>query len=115
MDGGQAELEPMLSTYLTNLSRPTLYPNPDQRIAARLTAQVYQLIALLELQRGDFIAAQKDGTQALVYSQLSRDWNLYIAAQIRLAAIFTARKRVGSALNAYNLSLIHISEPTRLG
>src|SRR5450755_1102280 len=59
MDGGQAELEPMLSTYLTNLSRPTLYPNPDQRIAARLTAQVYQLIALLELQRGDFIAAQR--------------------------------------------------------
>ena len=110
MDGGQAELEPMLSTYLTNLSRPTLYPNPDQRIAARLTAQVYQLIALLELQRGDFIAAQKDGTQALVYSQLSRDWNLYIASQIRLAAIFTARKRVGSALNAYNDALRRVTE-----
>jgi transcriptional regulator with XRE-family HTH domain len=110
MAGGQAELEPMLSTYLTNLSRPTLYPNPDQRVAARLTAQVYQLLALLELQRGDFIAAQKDGTQALVYSQLSRDWNLYIAAQIRLAAIFTARKRVGSALNAYNDALRRVTE-----
>ncbi len=110
MDGGQTELEPMLSGYLTNLSRPTLYPNPDQRVAARLTAQVYQLLALLELQRGDFIAAQKDGTQALVYSQLSRDWNLYIASQIRLASIFTARKRVGSALNAYNDALRRVTE-----
>ncbi len=110
MDGSQTELEPMLSTYLTNLSRPTLYPNPEQRVAARLTAQVYQLLALLELQRGDFIAAQKDGTQALVYSQLSRDWNLYIASQIRLASIFTARKRVGSALNAYNDALRRVTE-----
>ena len=99
MAGGQAELERILPGYLTQLSRPTLYPNPEQRVAARLTAQVYQLLALLELQRGDFVAAQKDGTQALVYSQLSRDWNLYIASQIRLAAIFTARRRVGSALN----------------
>ncbi len=110
MIGGQAELERLLPTYLTNLSRPTLYPNPEQKVAARLTSQVYQLLALLELQRGDFVAAQKDGTQALVYSQLSKDWNLYIAAQIRLASIFSARKRVGSALNAYNDALRRVTE-----
>src|SRR6266487_2075125 len=109
MIGGQAELERLLPSYLTNLSRPTLYPNPEQRVAARLTAQAYQLIALLELQRGDFVAAQKDGTQALVYSQLSKDWNLYIASQIRLASIFTARKRIGSALSAYNDALRRVT------
>src|SRR6266516_3929194 len=110
MIGGQAELERLLPSYLTNLSRPTLYPNPEQRVAARLTAQAYQLIALLELQRGDFVTAQKDATQALVYSQLSKDWNLYIASQIRLASIFTARKRIGSALNAYNDALRRVTE-----
>jgi transcriptional regulator with XRE-family HTH domain len=110
MAGNQSELERMLPDFLSNLSKPTLYPNPEQRVAARLTAQVYQLLALLELQRGDFVAAQRDGTQALIYSQLSRDGNLYIASQIRLAAIFTARKRIGSALNAYNEALRHVTE-----
>jgi tetratricopeptide (TPR) repeat protein len=109
MTGGQAELERLLPVYLKNLARPTLSPGPDQKTAARLTAQVYQLTALLELQRGDFIAAQMNGTQALVYSQLSKDWNLYIASQICLASIFSARKRVGSALSAYNDALRRVS------
>jgi transcriptional regulator with XRE-family HTH domain len=109
MIGGQVELERLLPTYLANLSKPTLYPNPDQKVAARLTAQVYQLTALLELQRGDFVAAQNNGTQALIYSQLSKDWNLYIASQIRLASIFTARERVGSALSAYNDALRRVT------
>ncbi|QBD80485.1 hypothetical protein EPA93_32735 [Ktedonosporobacter rubrisoli] len=109
MTGGQAELERLLPPYLNNLTRPTLYPGPDQRVAAGLTAQVYQLTALLELQRGDFVAAQMNGTQALVYSQLSKDWNIYIASQLRLASIFTARKRVGSALSAYNDALWRVN------
>jgi len=109
MVGGQAELEHLLPTYLAKLSKPTLYPGPDQKAAARLTALVYQLTALLELQRGDFVAAQTNGTQALVYSQLSKDWNVYIASQIRLATIFSARKRVGSALSAYNDALRRVS------
>ncbi len=109
MVGGQTELERLVPNYLTNLSKPALYPGPDQPIAARLTAQTYQLLALLELQRGDFVTAQKDSTQALVYSQLSKDWNLYVAAQLRLAAIFSVRKRVGSALSAYNDALRHVT------
>ncbi|TMC20243.1 MAG: helix-turn-helix transcriptional regulator [Chloroflexi bacterium] len=109
MNGGQAELERLLPTYLSNLSKPTLYPGSEQKAAAGLTAQVYQLLALLELQHGDFINAQANGTQALVYSQLAKDWNLYIASQLRLAAIFTARKRTGSALSAYNEALKRVN------
>ncbi len=109
MVGGQVELERLVPNYLVNLNKPTLYPGPDQPTAARLTAQAHQLQALLELQRGDFVAAQKDSTQALVYSQLSQDWNLYIASQLRMAAIFSVRKRVGSALSAYNDALHHIT------
>ena len=97
MAGDQTELEHLVPTYLGGLSKPTLSPGPDQKTAAGLTSQVYQLIALLDLQRGDFAAAQTNGTQALVYSQLSKDWNIYVAAQMRLATIFSARKRVGSA------------------
>lgn len=109
MVGGQVELERMVPNYLSNLNKPTLNPGPDQPLAARLTTQAYQLQALLELQRGDFVAAQKDSTHALVYSQLAKDWNLYIASQLRLAAIFSVRKRIGSALNSYNDALHHIT------
>lgn len=109
MVGSQTELERLVPTYLTNLIRPTLRPGPDQPVAARLTAQAYQLLTLLELQRGDFVAAQKSSTQALIYSQLSKDWNLYVASQLRLAAVFSARKRVGSALSSYNDALHRIT------
>ncbi|MBO0780293.1 MAG: helix-turn-helix domain-containing protein [Ktedonobacteraceae bacterium] len=105
MSGWQEELERSLSGYLANLTRPTLTPGPDQKTAAGLMAQVYQLSALLKLQRGDFVAAQADSTQALVYSQLAGDWNMYVASQIRLATILSARKRIGSALNTYNEAL----------
>jgi tetratricopeptide (TPR) repeat protein len=109
MAGSQAELEHTAPTYLANLGQPTLSPGPDQKMAAGLTSQVYQLIALLDLQRGDFAAAEANGTQALVYSQLSKDWNIYVAAQIRLATIFSTRKRAGSALGAYNDALRRVN------
>ena len=109
MMGSQTELERLVPTYLANLNRSTLHPGPDQPMATRLTAQVYQLLAMLELQRGDFVAAQKNSTQALVYSQLAKDWNLYVAAQLRLASVFSARKRVGSALSSYNDALRHVT------
>lgn len=109
MIGGQTELERLLPAYLGNLARPTLYPGPDQKMAANLTAQVYQLTALLELQRGDFASAQMNASQSLVYSQIAKDWNLYIASQIRLAYIFSARKRIGSALSAYNDALRRVN------
>ncbi|WP_201365866.1 helix-turn-helix domain-containing protein [Dictyobacter formicarum] len=109
MAGSQRELERLVPTYLTRLMKPTLTPGPEQKTAACLTAQAYQLIALLDLQRGDFASAQTNGTQALVYSQLAKDWNVYVAAQIRLATIFSARKRIGSALNAYNNALHRIN------
>jgi transcriptional regulator with XRE-family HTH domain len=109
MLGNQAELERLLPNYLSKLSVPTLTPGPEQKAAACLTAQVYLLIALLELQRCDLLSAQANGTQALVYSQLAKDWNLYVASQIRLAIIFSARKRIGAALAAYNEALRRIN------
>ncbi len=112
MSGGQRELERLVPAYITCLTRPTLAPGPEQRAAASLMSQVYQLVALLDLQRGDFVLAQTNGTQALVYSQLSKDWNVYVAAQIRMASIFSARKRIGSALNAYNDALYCINTNT---
>jgi tetratricopeptide (TPR) repeat protein/DNA-binding XRE family transcriptional regulator len=114
MSGGQRELEHLVPAYITCLTRPTLTPGPEQKGAASLMSQVYQLIALLDLQRGDFVSAQTNGTQALVYSQLSKDWNVYVAAQIRMASIFSARKRIGPALNAYNDALYCININTDL-
>lgn len=108
--GNRIELERVLPSYLSGLNGPTLTPGPEQKTAASLTSQVYQLIALLDLQREDFVAAQGNGTQALIYSQLAKDWNVYVAAQIRMAAIFNARKRLGSALSAYNDALHCINE-----
>lgn len=109
MLGNQAELERLLPNYLSKLSLPTLTAGPEQKAAASLTSQVYLLMALLELQRGDLLSAQANGTQALVYSQLAKDWNLYVASQIRLAIIFSARKRIGAALAAFNEALRRIN------
>ena len=107
--GGQTELERLVPAYLARLARPTLMPGPDQRAAASLASQVYQLIAVLAMQRCDFSSAQSNGTQAVVYAQLAKDWNVYVAAQLRLATIFSARKRIGSALIAYNDALRRIN------
>ncbi|WP_220193685.1 helix-turn-helix domain-containing protein [Ktedonospora formicarum] len=109
MVGGQHELERLLPTYLAQLTAPTLHPGPEQQSAASLTAQIYGLMALLELQRGDFVSAQMNGTQALVYSQLAKNWNLYIASQLWMASIFSRRKRIGAALGAYNDALKRIN------
>lgn len=109
MSGAQVELEQSLPSYLVHLTQTAQKPGPDQKEAASLIAQVYQLLALLRLQRGDFPGAQAEGTQALIYSQIAGDWNMYIASQIRLATIFSAAKRIGSALNAYNEALRRIN------
>lgn len=109
MAGNQVELERLLPTYLVNLRGPALTACPEQKTAARLIALTYQLLALLELQRNDFVAAHANATQALIYSQLGHDWNIYVASQIHLATIFQATKRVGSALAAYNDALRRIN------
>src|SRR5437764_920160 len=85
ISGEQIKLEILVPTYIADLNRPTLVPGPDQRVAASLMSQAYQLIALLELQRGNTANARLNGTQAVVYAQLARDWNVYVAAQVRLA------------------------------
>jgi tetratricopeptide (TPR) repeat protein/DNA-binding XRE family transcriptional regulator len=114
MAGGQRELECLVPTYITRLTGPTLTPGPEQHRAASLISQVYQLIALLDLQREDLGAALANGTQALIYSQLAQDWNMYVAAQIRLAQIYTAYKRIGSALGAYNDALRCVNTDNRV-
>ncbi len=81
MAGAQADLERLLPTYFAHLTHPTLSPGPYQQQAA-------------------------GGTQAVVYSQLAQDGNLYAAAQLRLASIFTAWKRPGAALSAYTEVLL---------
>lgn len=105
ISGEQIKLEILIPTYIAHLNRPTLVPGPDQRLAASLMSQAYQLIALLELQRGNTANARQNGTQAIVYAQLARDWNVCVAAQVRLATILSACKRPGAALEAYNDAL----------
>lgn len=107
--GEQVKLETLVPTYIALLNRPTLAPGPDQRVAASLMSQAYQLTALLELQRGNTADARQNGTQAVVYGQLARHWNVSVAAQVRLATIFSASKRPGAALEAYNDALRLIS------
>lgn len=109
LQGAQTELERMTPTYLKRLAEIAHYPGPEQLKAASLTSQMHQLVALLNLQRGNFTSAQEHCTQALVYSQLAKDWNAYVAAQIRLAGVFTARKRIGPTLIAYNDALRQVN------
>jgi transcriptional regulator with XRE-family HTH domain len=105
ISGEQVKLEILVPTYIAHLNRPTLVPGAGQRVAASLMSQAYQLIALLELQRGNTADARQNATQAVVYGQLARHWNVCVAAQVRLATIFSACKRPGAALEAYNDAL----------
>jgi transcriptional regulator with XRE-family HTH domain/tetratricopeptide (TPR) repeat protein len=109
MCSARRDIEQSVSECLVALSRPSLTPSIHQRESAALSSQGYQLRALIHMHRGDFISARADATQALVYGQLAKDWNVYVAAQIRLALIYSANRRIGAALNAYNDALRRVN------
>ncbi len=109
MQGGHLELEKQLPDYFCNLKGPALFPGPAQVKAAHVLSEAYQLQALLKLHRADFIAAQISCTQAINYSQLANDRNIFIAAQIRMGNILIYHKQPRAALAAYEEASRHIN------
>ncbi|HTK06300.1 MAG TPA: helix-turn-helix domain-containing protein [Ktedonobacteraceae bacterium] len=109
MQGGHEEIEKQLPDYFRNLKGPALFPGPSQVRAAHILSEAHQLHALLKLHRADFIAAQTGCAQAIIHSQLANDWNIYIAAQLRMATILNYHKQPTAALNAYQEALRRIN------
>ena len=109
MVGSQTELERLVPTYLTNLIRPTLALALISRSPPVSQPRHTNCLPYLNCNAAISLQHKKVVLRRLFIAKLSKDWNLYVASQLRLAAVFSARKRVGSALSSYNDALYRIT------
>lgn len=104
-EGGQAEVERVLTDYITQLSTLARHSSPYQKRAATLLSQAYQLASLLATQRQDYGAASTAAQQGLCYGELAGDPNLQTASHIRQALVYFYLKRPRQRLQAYQSAL----------
>ncbi|HEY0756609.1 MAG TPA: helix-turn-helix transcriptional regulator [Ktedonobacteraceae bacterium] len=109
-EGGRAEVEKVLSNYITQLSTLACHPSSYQQRAASLLSQAYQLASLLATQHQDYGAASVAAQQGLIYGQLAGDVNLQAGALIRQALVSFFLKRSRSYLQTYQ-SALHLASP----
>lgn len=110
-EGGLAEVEAILPGYLSQLVKLTSQSSHNQKKAASLASQGYQLASLLALQHQNFGLAYSYANQAFDYGQLAEDCNLQTASLIRQAQVHFYLKRPSPRLQAYEQAL-HYSQNT---
>jgi tetratricopeptide (TPR) repeat protein len=100
-DGGHAEVERILPTYLAKLPTLAKLSSPHQEQAANFASQAYQLACQIAGEQEDFGAAAAHSQQALLYAQQAGDSNLQVAALIRKAGVYFRRKYPFYSLQAH--------------
>ena len=111
--GAQTEIEKQLPNYFSHLKAHALTTHPSQIIACHILAEAYQLQALLKFNKGDLSAAHESCLQALTYSQLANDWNIYIASLLHMGKIAHHHKQPKTALQIYQEALHRIHNATQ--
>jgi tetratricopeptide (TPR) repeat protein/transcriptional regulator with XRE-family HTH domain len=91
-DGGLAEVQKVLPVYCTRLEALAQQASSHQKQAAGLVSQAYQLASNLAKQQEDYGAALAHCQQAIIYSRLSGDPNLQVAALIRKADVYYEKR-----------------------
>ncbi len=86
-DGGIAEVEHVLPSYLDRLSTLAQQPARHQKVAASCASQAYQLSWLLALQHQDFGKALSDIKKAFYYGDIADDNHLRLSSLVRQAHI----------------------------
>jgi transcriptional regulator with XRE-family HTH domain/tetratricopeptide (TPR) repeat protein len=104
-DGGHAEVERVLPTYLSKLAILAQQPSPHQKQAANFASQAYQLAAEMAKYQENFNEALMYSTDALKYAHLAEDAHLQVAALIRRGIIYANRRYPTFALQAYQEAL----------
>ncbi len=86
-DGGIADIEHVLPSYLDRLSGLAQQPARHQKVAASCASQAYQLSWLLALQHQDFGKALSDIKKAFYYGDIADDNHLRLSSLVRQAHI----------------------------
>lgn len=113
-DGGLADAELHLHSYLPQLTNLTQQVSPYQKRAAALASQGHQLASLIALQHQNFGIAHQRAQDAFTYGALAEGPNLQTASLIRLAQVFFYLKRPLSRLQAYERALAYLPHTSPL-
>jgi transcriptional regulator with XRE-family HTH domain/tetratricopeptide (TPR) repeat protein len=113
-DGGLAEADLHLHSYLPQLTNLTRQISPYQKRAAALASQGNQLASLIALQHQNFGIAHQRAQDAFTYGALAEDPNLQTASLIRQAQVFLYLKRPVSRLQAYERALAYLPHTSPL-
>jgi transcriptional regulator with XRE-family HTH domain/tetratricopeptide (TPR) repeat protein len=113
-EGGLAEADLHLHSYLSQLTNLAQQVSPYQKRAAALASQGHQLASLIALQYQNFGIAHQHAQDAFTYGALAENPNLQTASLIRQAQIFLYLKRPASRLQAYERALAYLPHTSPL-
>jgi transcriptional regulator with XRE-family HTH domain/tetratricopeptide (TPR) repeat protein len=113
-EGGLAEADLHLHSYLPQLTNLIQQISPYQKQAAALASQGNQLASLIALQYQNFGIAHQRAQDAFTYGALAEDPNLQAASLIRQAQVFLYLKRPVSRLQAYERALAYLPHTSPL-
>jgi transcriptional regulator with XRE-family HTH domain len=113
-DGGLAEADLHLHSYLPQLTNLTQQMSPYQKRATALASQGNQLASLIALQHQNFGIAHQRAQDAFTYGALAEDPNLQTASLIRQAQVFLYLKRPVSRLQTYERALAYLPHTSPL-
>jgi transcriptional regulator with XRE-family HTH domain len=113
-DGGIAEVEQVLPSYISQLSILAQQPSQYQKLAASVSSQAYQLSWLLALQHQDFGLALDAIKQAFYYGDIAGQDNLRLASLVRQAHIFFHLRRPIQQLQVHQKALQFNGDATPL-
>ena len=104
-DGEIAEVEHVVSSYITHLSAAVHRIPKHQEMIASLASQAHQLASLVVLEHEDFRESLNHCDQALVYGKLTDNPNILLGAYIRRANTLYYHKRLSQMLQNYQEAL----------
>jgi transcriptional regulator with XRE-family HTH domain/tetratricopeptide (TPR) repeat protein len=113
-EGGLAEADLHLHSYLAPLTNLAQQVSPYQKRAAALASQGSQLASLLALQYQNFGIAHQQAQDAFTYGALAENPSLQVASLIRQAQVFLYLKRPTSRLQAYERALAYLPHTSPL-
>ncbi len=113
-DGGMAEVERVLPTYLAQLSTLAQHPSRYQQLVASYASQAYQLSWLLALQHQDFGTALAAIKQAFHYGDLADDNHLRLASLVRQAHVYFHLKQPIQQLHLHQKAIQYSSSVSPL-
>jgi transcriptional regulator with XRE-family HTH domain/tetratricopeptide (TPR) repeat protein len=113
-EGGLAEADLHLHSYLPQLTNLIQQVSPYQKRAADLASQGNQLASLIALQHQNFGIAHQRAQDAFTYGALAEDPNLQTTSLIRQAQVFLYLKRPVSRLQAYERALAYLPHTSPL-